>query len=246
MQLRFAGAPALPIAAVLPLLLLGVHACSSASRDHGALGTGYTLGVAPRDVTLQPPLQERSLPAGHREIRIRANYGWRSGAALRVTTDGHRARGELFVGYWAGTMSQVDSATHAENRRDQAQARARIERAYGCRRFEPAGSYDERFCRVPFRRGQPDWSQVLRELDSLRVGEPTSPAATFGRGSCTDGEVAVVEVRSGAAYGRYKFYAPCGSPNTVDEERAAALVQLVRWLDLVAQRGPRAAGPRSL
>jgi hypothetical protein len=246
MRLRFAASPARPTAAVLLLpLLLGLHACSSASRDHGALGTGYTVGVAPRDVTLQPPLQERSLPAGHREIRIRADYGWGSGAALRVTTDGHRTRGELFVGYWAGTMVQADSARHAKDRRDQARERARLQRAYGCRRFEPAGDDDERFCRVPFRRGQPDWGRVLRELDSLGVGEPTVPQAAFGSGACTEGQSADVEVRSGARYGRYRFYV-CGAGVAWDVERAAALVQLVRWLDLVAQRGPRAAGPRSL
>jgi hypothetical protein len=70
-----------------------------------------------------------------------------------------------------------------------------LEQAYGCRRFELAAKDDRLICRVPFHRGQPDWSQVLRELDSLGVGAPTPSLATFGGGHCTDGKVAVVEVR---------------------------------------------------
>ena len=121
-------------------------------------------------------------PSDTAELRvwIGGGIGVPRGSLLRLRRVGERTWGEYYVRHAAlaaRLRSGEDSARWAAYARED---RAALTERYGCQAFAVAG--EEGVCRVPFRRGKPEWPRLWTALDSLAETAAALPApATSSR-----------------------------------------------------------------
>ena len=190
---------------------------SPAARDGAALAEYRTelvrlLGLA--------PLDEAPLADGRRELRLWVYPPFGSPVALyRLRGRDSAVRGSA-AAFWTGYNHAPTDSAEARYWRE-------VRGRPGCRVARPTGSAadggGERtvVCPWPLPRGV-GWRQVLDSLERLGV---TRLPGDGGFGN--DGGFLIVEVREGARYRSYHYWAPRTDAQSPDRTRAAAALDLL-------------------
>lgn len=183
-----------------------------AARDRAALAEYRAelvrlLGVA--------PLDEVSVARGGRELRLWVYPPFGTPVALyRLRVRGAAVRGSV-TAFWPGYAAAPADSAEARYWRD-------VLRRPGCRVAGPdaragdGGGEPTVVCPWPLPRGA-GWRQVLDSLERLDVARLPGDGG-FGN----DGGFLIVEVRDGARYRSYHYWAPQADARSPDRTRAAA------------------------
>lgn len=196
-----AFAPGLVAQQGQPDTLRALRVPQVAATDEGAAALGWA------------PLREAPLPAQTREYRL-----WHSGVfapletVVRIVATGDTVRGEAAV-WWSGDAAGRAKLGQWVDQYDGPR----------CERLPPVALAEACRFRQPLATGT--WNDVLRTVDSLGANRlPGGPTGGL------DGYTLVVEVRRGADYRAYEYWAPELTPGYAGTREAAQLAALVERL----------------
>ncbi len=134
-------------------------------------------------------LDPRPLPGAERTLRIRSTTYWRLGPVLVLEARRSKVSGE-FVDFNDETFSD----TTPEARRWDRDWIEWASKRYGCE-VRRVGAVQ--VCRSPFRRGKPDWAEVMRKFETLLASAPP-PGTPPKNVVCTDGSGWELQYRTSA------------------------------------------------
>jgi len=204
---------------------IGIHR-DQPRRLHRAAGrfAGLAALIATAALLWVPSANSQSAPSQppRRVLELQQSFALEAVDLLITITDGPiRASGKM--------LAQSGTA----NRRG-------IEKQYGCK---TAGTGNTWACEVPFLRGEPNWSALLRRLDSLGVMNPPSDSLRMSRAGrpgylCLDGTPWALIVKDVAGEVLVEDGQSCGPIGPVRARFEAGIEAVLHSVDTRASFAP--------